>query len=81
MTGNQRRRQALRDAITAHLQKCPLAADTAEGVIECWLPKRGFEDAPDLIDDVLRELVKYGVLVARTLPDGNTLYVRAASGS
>ena len=76
MTGSDQRRQALRHAITAHLQKCPHAADTAKGVVDCWLPARKFEDAPDLIEDVLREMVSDGILTARVLPDGNTLYAR-----
>ena len=66
----------LKEAILAHLRVSPLAADTAEGVVACWLPSVGFEDAPDLIDEVLDEMVQQGLLVAHTLPDGNTLYAR-----
>jgi hypothetical protein len=72
------RRQELRDAICAHLRVFPLAADTAEGVVASWLPEVGFEDAPDLIDQVLREMVELRLLAACTLPDGKTLYRRGA---
>jgi hypothetical protein len=75
---DEARRQKLRDAICAHLRFFPLAADTAEGVVACWLPEVGFEDAPDLIDQVLKEMVEQRLLAARALPDGKTLYRRGA---
>jgi len=71
---NDVRREKLKEAILAYLRITPLAADTAEGVIACWLPKLDFKAAPLLVEDVLGELVKEGLLVARALSDGRTLY-------
>ncbi|MDB5812226.1 MAG: hypothetical protein JWN94_4348 [Betaproteobacteria bacterium] len=68
------RRKKLKAAILAHLRLSPLAADTAEGVVECWLSEGGFKAAPQLIDQVLSEMVEQRLLVAHTLPDGKTLY-------
>jgi len=66
----------LHAAILRHIEKYPLAADTAAGILACWLPRTGFEDAPDHIGAVLRDMVAGRWLQARPLPDGNILYVR-----
>jgi len=64
------------EAILRHITKHPLAADTAEGILACWLPCSGFEDAPEHLAAVLEEMVAKRWLQARQLPDGNVLYVR-----
>jgi len=69
-------RARIREAILHHVGKYPLAADTADGILACWLPHTGFEDAPDHIDAVLEDMVAKRWLQARRLPDGKTLYTR-----
>jgi hypothetical protein len=69
-------RARIRDAILHYVQKHPLAADTAEGVLACWLPGTGFGEAQDHIAAVLEEMVAGRQLQARHLPDGKILYVR-----
>jgi hypothetical protein len=69
-------RSRLCEAILRHLGRHPGAADTAEGILACWLPARGFEKAPDHIGAALAALVAAHRLQARRLPDGRTLYVR-----
>jgi hypothetical protein len=70
------RRAQLRAAIVRHLQRYPLAGDTAEGFIACWLPRKGFGDAGRYIADVIEAMVVAGELEPRRLPDGRILYVR-----
>jgi hypothetical protein len=67
----------LHEAILCHIKKYPLAADTVDGILSCWLPCAGFENAGEHIAAVLDELVAQHWLQARQLPDGNTLYVRS----
>lgn len=66
--------EKLRDAILIYLRSTPSAADTVEGVLACWLPKAGFEDAPSIIEDVLAHLIQDGFLAKRALSDGRVLY-------
>ncbi|OFZ96303.1 MAG: hypothetical protein A3H35_17165 [Betaproteobacteria bacterium RIFCSPLOWO2_02_FULL_62_17] len=66
----------IREAILRHIKTYPLAADTADGILACWLPCTGFEDAPEHIAAVLEEMVAKRWLQARKLPDGNILYER-----
>jgi hypothetical protein len=70
------RAERLRDAIRQHLARCPLAGDTKRGIVANWVPRRGFEDAPQLIDVVVATMVEAGELEARHLPGGRQLYVR-----
>lgn len=63
------------EAILRYIKKQPLAADTVEGILACWLPRTGFEDAPEHIAAVLEDMVERHQLQARQLPDGNVLYV------
>lgn len=53
-----------------------MAADTASGILACWLSAGRFEDAPDHIASALVCLVARGWLSARRLPDGEILYAR-----
>lgn len=64
------------EAVLRHLREHPLAADTSEGILACWLPRSGFEDAPDCIARVLEDMVAKRWLQARRLPDGKILYER-----
>lgn len=67
-------RVRIREAILHYVHRYPLAADTAEGILACWLPRAGFEDAPDYITAVLEEMVARRWLRARQLPDGKVLF-------
>jgi hypothetical protein len=70
------RKARLRAKIVGHLRRSPLAGDTLEGIVASWLPVREWEDAPDLIADVVQTMLAAGELAARPLPDGRILYVR-----
>jgi hypothetical protein len=67
-------RTRIREAILQYLHRYPLAADTADGILACWLPRAGFEDAPVHIATVLEDMVADRCLQARPLPDGKTLF-------
>jgi hypothetical protein len=73
---NATQRARIHEAILQHIHEYPLAADTADGILACWLPPAGFEGAPDHIDAVLKDMVAKHCLRARQLPDGKILYVR-----
>jgi len=71
-------RARLREAILQYTHRCPLAADTVDGILACWLPHPGFEDAPEHIAAVLGDMVANRWLHVQQLPDGKTLfYVRS----
>jgi len=67
-------RARIRKAILRYVHRYPLAADTVEGIVTRWLPRTGFECAPDHIDPVLEEMVADGLLQTRLLPDGKILF-------
>lgn len=67
-------RARIRGAILHYIHRYPLAADTPEGILACWLPHTGFEDAPDHIVTVLQDMVAKRWLQARRLPDGKILF-------
>jgi len=66
----------IREAILRHLQEHPDVADTADGIIGWWLPRTGYEDAPDHIDAVLEDMVARKRVRAWKKPDGEFLYQR-----
>ena len=70
------RRAQLRAAIIQHLERFPLAGDTRDGIVACWLPSTGFADASMHIDAVIAAMVAAGELLSRKLPDGRMLYLR-----
>jgi len=74
-----KRKSRIRAAILRHIRQAPLAGDTPEGIVTCWLPRHGYEDALCFIDDVIAEMVAAGELAERPLPDGRVLYVRGAA--
>lgn len=61
-------------AIQRHLESHPAAADTIDGIVNCWLPSLGFEDAADHIEEAIEKLVAARWLRPVSLPDGNVLY-------
>jgi hypothetical protein len=70
------RRAHLRRALILHLRRYPLAGDTAEGIVSCWLPPQGCYDAPAFINDVVKTMLAAGELASRSLPDGRVYYTR-----
>jgi len=65
--------------VATYLSAHPNAADTAEGILGCWLTRMHVEGAiADVqVGDVrsaLDVLVKRGVVVQRRLPDGRFIY-------
>lgn len=68
------RRARIRKAISSYVRRYPLAGDTVEGIVTRWLPRRGFESAPDHIARVLEEMVADGLLQSRLLPDGRIFF-------
>jgi hypothetical protein len=64
----------LRQAILDHVRRNPEVSDTAAGIVQWWLPARGFEQAVDVIDEVLDELVDAGALRRRRFADGVVVY-------
>jgi len=66
----------LRYALIGHLRANKRAGDTVRGILDKWLPSRGFEDAPEHIRAVLADLVAAKYLRPENLPDGETFYAR-----
>ncbi len=65
----------IRAAIIRHLTRYPLAGDTTEGMITCWMPlERG--EALRFVEEVVNSMVVSGELLAQQLPDGRILYKR-----
>jgi hypothetical protein len=57
MAGDDVQQKArLRAAILRHVERNAFSADTAKGILACWLPETDFEDAARHIDPVLKEL-------------------------
>lgn len=71
---NAAQRARLRKALVRYVRRYPCAADTVEGIVTRWLPRGGFERAPDYIDEVLAQMVADGLVQAQLLPDGRTLF-------
>lgn len=70
---------ALIQAIEAHLQAHPQAADSAEGVARWWLAGRGVAATPMELEAALAALVQQQRLRRVQLADGNTLYCGGAN--
>ena len=51
------REAQLRGAIIQHLRRHPLAGDTQEGIVACWLPPSGYDDAIEIIGAVVEAMV------------------------
>ena len=49
-------RARIRAAIIGHLQRYPLAGDTTEGMIACWMPPGGGE-ALRFVEEVVESMV------------------------
>ena len=72
--GDVESRARVRMTIMRHLRRHPLAGDTADGILSCWLS--GSVDAVRVIDEVIASMVAAGELTAQRLPDGRWFYRR-----
>jgi DNA polymerase III psi subunit len=74
MAADENRTKVIADEIARYLVQRPHAADTVDGIRQWWLPRI----RPDAVDTEIRQaldhLVQRGIVVANTLPDGNTVY-------
>jgi hypothetical protein len=70
-------RATLKEAIVQHFRRSRIAGDTAHGIHASWLPQEGLESAPpELVADVLKELVKEKVLREEPVTGGDPQYRR-----
>ncbi|WP_297527545.1 hypothetical protein [Thiohalobacter sp.] len=67
-------------ALRAYLQRCPNAADTLPGVMQCWLRDMHPAAPRQAVLTALERLVASGVLTRRRHPDGTELYVARGPG-
>jgi hypothetical protein len=65
---------ALAQDIERYLQDRPHASDTIEGIRRWWLGARWADASLPLMQAALDRLVRKGVMVLRTLPDGSVVY-------
>ena len=66
----------LRAALVEHLRRNPFAGDTPEGMVACWIPRHGYDDAVQFIGEVVQTMTAAQELAATILPDGRILYMR-----
>jgi hypothetical protein len=68
------RTQRATQAIVAYLARCPMAADTEQGIAQWWLS--GMEvDVPQAdVHEALERLMRAGVLAMTVLPGGGVIY-------
>jgi hypothetical protein len=65
----------LRAAIVTHLREHPLAGDTEEGILACWILAADRANAAQFIGEVIDAMLMARELVAVPLPGGAVLYV------
>ena len=75
-----RRTAAVTGAILRYLDEHPRASDTVAGICAWWLPGEGVMEGPELVEEVLEELVKSGRLRPTELPGGARVYGTPPSG-
>ena len=73
MTVDRRAAHVARQVVR-YLDAHPDASDTVEGIARWWLARQRLEDAKEIVRTALDLLVDRGVLQARTLPGGVTLF-------
>lgn len=71
------RKNSVRDAVTAYLQRHPMASDSLAGICGWWLPAQGLGAGPDVVEPVLTALVADGLLERIQGAEGTVIY-RAA---
>ena len=65
---------AVADEVMRYLAHHPEAADSAEGIQRWWLAPHQIEEPLERVQRALDALVRKGVLVRKTLPDGSTVF-------
>jgi hypothetical protein len=73
MTVDRRAAHVARQVVR-YLDAHPDASDTVDGIARWWLARQRIEDAKEIVRAALELLVDRGVLQARTLPGGVTLF-------
>jgi hypothetical protein len=56
------------------IEQFPEAADTVEGIARWWFEANSHPVAPDVLDATLARLAVLGIMQARVLPSGATLW-------
>lgn len=69
----------LHNFIVHYLQNNPNAADSLEGIIDCWLPQMYKNVDAVKIEQALEQLIAEGLLRRITLVDGSILYRQGES--
>jgi hypothetical protein len=64
--------------IERYLARHPHAADSAEGILRWWLGRLAAQVSAADVESALDLLVRRGVAACRTLPDGRSVFARAA---
>ena len=67
----------VRAAVSAYLQRHPMAADSLAGICGWWLPAQGLTASADAVEPVLAALVADGLLERIQGAEGTVIY-RAA---
>lgn len=67
----------LSGAILCYLRAHPQAADTADGIMEWWLPRHHHAEAVERVQAALDQLVAQGWVEKIVLADGTVLYAAA----
>jgi hypothetical protein len=76
--GHRDRIDAIATAILEHMRRFPNARDTACGVRDWWLGPELDDAALAEVEGALWRLVAAGSVVAVFMPDGGTLFAKAA---
>jgi hypothetical protein len=74
---SEARTQRAAQALTAYIERHPLAADNELGIAQVWLPGMGIDEPLASVRSALLRLVEQGVMVRVALADGSAIY-RAA---
>ena len=69
-----KRREAVCGAILRYLAEHPRASDTAAGICAWWLPAKGVNEGPELVEGVLEALVAEGRIRPTEVPGGARVY-------
>ena len=65
---------AVMGEILAYLGTHPLASDTAEGIVQWWLPHGSVAPQPREVNEALERLAAAGLIRAEALPGGAVVY-------
>jgi hypothetical protein len=66
--------QRTMQAICHYLARHPVAADSAGGIAQWWLPPMGVDVTLGIVQSALAQLAAEGRVQRRLMPDGRALY-------